>query len=457
MSENLVRGGAGALGRQLARSGVTALAIHVGGAGLTYCAQLVIARSIGAHGFGVYAYVLAWATLLAYCAALGFDVSMLRFVAAYRAQGSWGLLRGVIRYGEHRALASGICIAFAGSLLATIWAAGQPELARTFMAGLLLVPVLALLWIRAAIVRALGGVASALAPNSIVRDGTLLVLLGLASLVPGCRLSAPVVMGGTVVTAALALGLVSLAVRRRMPRAAAAAVPAYEASTWLRVVLPFVALGFADVAMNRAGVVLLGWTGRTTDAGIYALAFNIAFMATLPRAAINALFAPTISDRFVRSGRDALQPLATQSALYTLLGALGVAIPAAVFAGPVLTWFGHDFAAGVPALRILLLGQVVAAGAGSQLYLLTMTGHERGAALLALAMVVANVAAGACFIHLFGLLGAAIATTATLIVWNAAMAVLIWRRLRLLPGAIAALRAMPGTRAWAAGERGAVS
>jgi hypothetical protein len=41
--------------------------------------------------------------------------------------------------------------------------------------------------------------------------------------------------------------------------------------------------------------------------------------------------------------------------------------------------------AGVPVLRILLVGQVIAASAGSQMHVIAMTGHERAAAALLVA------------------------------------------------------------------------
>jgi hypothetical protein len=39
----------------------------------------------------------------------------------------------------------------------------------------------------------------------------------------------------------------------------------------------------------------------------------------------------------------------------------------------------------MPALRILLVGQVIAASAGSQMHVMAMTGHERAAAALLVA------------------------------------------------------------------------
>ena len=134
-----------------------------------------------------------------------------------------------------------------------------------------------------------------------------------------------------------------------------------------------------------------------------------------------------------------LQALVTKSASWALCAAGCIALALAVLAEPILTWFGKDFADGVPALRILLVGQVIAASYGSQLYVLTMTEHERGAAALLILSAAVNVVASIFFISFLGLTGAAIATTIALIVWNVSMALFISRHLRLLPGVLGML------------------
>ena len=60
--------------RRVVRGGGAAFAVHVAAAGTTYCSQLLIARMVGVDSFGVYAYVTATMVVLAYIAALGFDV-----------------------------------------------------------------------------------------------------------------------------------------------------------------------------------------------------------------------------------------------------------------------------------------------------------------------------------------------------------------------------------------------
>jgi O-antigen/teichoic acid export membrane protein len=65
---------------------------------------------------------------------------------------------------------------------------------------------------------------------------------------------------------------------------------------------------------------------------------------------------------------------------------------------------------------------------------MTMTGHERGAAILLVCCALANAAATSLLIPAYGLAGAATATTGTLIFWNASMAIYLRQFLGLKPG-----------------------
>ncbi len=432
----------GAASGRLARSSIAAFGIYAAGAGLTYCSQLAIARSIGANAYGIYATVFACMTVLAYLSALGFDVSLLRLIPAYRARGAWKLLRGVVQYAQRRAVAMGLLVAILGIAIVEANSGRlSPEFRQTFLVGFILVPIWALLWVRSSVVRAFGGVISALAPDRLVRDGLLVGFIGIAIVTRRHGIDAPFAMLATVLSSAIGLGLVSLAAHQRQPRNLRTVLPEQEASLWRRTALPLVMIAVAEAGMNRTGVFLLGWAGYTKEAGIYALVFNITVLVALPRTAVNALFAPMVSDLFVHNDRVGLQHLVTKAAIWTLLGAICIALPLWLFPEHLLAWFGRDFAAGVPTMRILLLGQVAAAAAGSQLFLMTMTGNERAASVLFVSTAVLNAVASAVLIGLFGPNGAAVAASAALILWNAAMALFIWKKLRLIPGVLAMAQA----------------
>lgn len=422
--------------RRLARSSMIAFSTYGAGAVLTYISQLVIVRAVGVNSYGIYATVIAWMTMLAYLAALGFDVSLLRFIPTYRARHAWDLLRGVTVYAERCVFGVGLGIVAAGACVLVFWARPEAETMQASLAGLLLVPVWALLWVRAAQVRAFGGVVSALAPDRLVRDGLMVALIGVASLYQVLVIDARIAVLATLFASSTGLVVVTISARRRFPVVLSAIKPVYAGPLWRGAALPLVLIAVTEAAMNRTGVVTFGWMGFIKEAGIYALAFNITSLVLLPRMAVNALLAPMISEVFIRNDRPALQRLTRIAAIWTSLGSVVIAVPLFVLTKPLLTWFGPDFIVGGLALHILLAGQVLVSATGSQLFLLTMTGHERIAAMILICCAVANVALTILLIATLGLAGAAAASTAMLVTWNVAMAFFIWRKLDLLPSVL---------------------
>jgi O-antigen/teichoic acid export membrane protein len=437
----------GGRGQPLRRASTAALAVYFVGAGLTCMAQLVIARIIGPDSYGVYAYVLAWITMLAYLSTLGFHVSLLRFVPAYQVKEEWALVRGVIEYSQRGAAGTAITIALTGACsIVALRGSMRPELALTFLIGIAAVPFLTLHFIFAAVVRAFGGITAALAPERIVRDGLLLAIVAAVFWCDLYRLDATLAMGATLLSSIAMLGLVRIFLRRFRPPALDHAKPRYAAGDWWRPTLPLTVIMIADNLMSRSAVIALGLVGNTRDAGIFALAFSMAILISLPRMAVAAAFAPTVSALFAREDRAGLQTLSANAACLSLLGSACVAIPLILLAQPLLAWFGRDFVAGAPILTILALGQVFAAACGPQQHLITMTGHERAGAAI-LAVCAASSFAGCIFmIHWFGMTGAAFATTAALVGWNVAMGIFIQRSLRLVPGLAASFKAVPRLR-----------
>ena len=427
--------------RRLAYGSAAAAIIFFSGAALAFFAQLVVARVLGPESFGIYAYVLAWMSVLAYTAALGFQVALLRFVSVYESKKAWSLLRGVIQYSERRAGVVGLLVILIGVTGVMIRGEAMvPELSTTFLIGFLLVPVWAFLWMRAATVRAFGGVITALVPERIMRDGLLLAFVLFASLSLKWTLDAATVMTATLVSTTLALCMAHVAMRRLRPSMIETVHVEYDVRAWRKAALPLLIVGAMDALFNRTGVLLLGWVGETKNAGIYGLAFSIAFLAVLPRTAIDTLLAPAVARHYAGRQFAELQALIVRAASWSLAAAASIALIIAVMAEYLLTWFGPEYVEGANALRILLVGQVVSASAGSQTHVLAMTGHERNlAAILALSAAV-NILTSLWMILQFGLMGAACATMISLFLWNVAMAVFIKQRLDLWPGIYGILR-----------------
>jgi O-antigen/teichoic acid export membrane protein len=430
----------GRLGQPLAAASISAFVVFAGGAGLTYVTHLVTARIVGPDSYGVYAYVLAWVTLLAYLSTLGFHVSLLRFLPAYRAKQDWPRARGIIQYSQRGAAGTSIAIVLIGILvILALHGSIRPELANTFLVGLAAVPFIALHLIGAAAVRAFGGVVTALAPERIVRDSLSVALIAAVFWSNLFHPDAPLAMVAMLASSVVTLALVQIFLRRLRPEALQHEKAAYAAEDWFRPTLPLTIIMIADNLMSRSGVISLGLIGNTRDAGIFFVAFNIALLTALPRMAVATVFAPTVSELFARGDQAGLQAVAAKAACLSLLGTACAAVPLLLIIHPLLAWFGYEFVAGAPVVVILVLGQLFAAACGPQQHLITMTGHERTGAAILVACALSNFIACMLTIGSFGMTGAAFAMTGTLVAWNIAMAIFIYRRLHIVPGLIAAL------------------
>jgi O-antigen/teichoic acid export membrane protein len=91
--------------------------------------------------------------------------------------------------------------------------------------------------------------------------------------------------------------------------------------------------------------------------------------------------------------------------------------------------FGADFSRGAIALAILSAAQLVNAITGPANSLLDMTGHQNDTLKATIAGVLANVTLNALLIPRWDIAGAAIATGASLILWNVLLVILVRRRL----------------------------
>jgi O-antigen/teichoic acid export membrane protein len=197
--------------------------------------------------------------------------------------------------------------------------------------------------------------------------------------------------------------------------------------------LPLLLLAAFQQVLNQTDVLMLGWFTDSANIGIYSVASRAAQASAFAVTAINTIFAPTISVLFGRGNIAGLQEVVTTAAWWSLTSTLAFAVPMFVLAVPLLGVFGASFVAGDTALRILLIGQLVGAGLGSVMYIMTMTGQERPAAFILGAILAANLVLNLALIPMFGIEGAAVAKASTLIAWKMAMAIAIWRRIKIVP------------------------
>jgi len=413
----------GSLRAELVTGASGSLVIKGTQAGLMFLSSILLARFLGPAGYGTYAYAMAIVQILAIAAALGLPQIVVRNVAAYQALQKWALLRGLLRFAVRAVLAASLGLALIAGIVG--WRVAGSALFATLSVALVLLPIQSLLPLIMAALQGLRHILTAQIPSMIVQPGLFLGLAVLGYMLLGPRFHAPWAMAGV----ALMIGVVAL--RKRLPQPVKESVPASDARAWIKSALPLLFAGQMAIVNQRTDIVLLGALKGAEAVGIYRPACSVVSLVGFGLSAVNMALAPAIASLHAKGEMARLQRVITTSAR----AATAFAVPVTaglIFGGRwILLLFGREYTRGATALVILSLGQFANAVAGSVGLILTMTGHERDAAMgLAVAAVI-NVVLNLLLIPGLGIEGAAAATATSLAVWNVLLMVFVWKRLKL--------------------------
>jgi O-antigen/teichoic acid export membrane protein len=416
----LIRGGLGSAGVQ-ALNRIVGVAMGV-----------VLARGLGAEGYGTYAYAFAIMSLLMVAGEAGVPTLLMREVASAHGQQRWGLLRGaLIRSGQLVLLAS-VSIAIIGLLL--LWAMADHLSAAQFYTTLLMLLVLPLAALGKAIASAMQGlhrVVVGQAVGTLLRP--LLVLVGVGSLfllVPAMR-QPQYAMAVQFAAAGAVLLVGGWMLSRYLPAVSRTEPVEYQSRQWLKSALPFTLIGGALIINNQADIIMLGWFGSAADVGVYRVAVQGAtLVVAVSLHVVSAVAAPHFARLHAQDDMEKLQRLVTASARVALLTSLPVALTFILAGGTIAGWaFGGEFVASHLPLAILAFAYLASAAFGPIGALLTMTGSERHVARTLWQTALLNVVLNGLLIPFYGMVGAAVASAISLLIWNAMLFVRVGKSL----------------------------
>lgn len=415
----------------LIKGSVGTFALKVISTGLAFLISLLLARILRAEGYGIYAYTMAWVSLLGVLAVLGLDRLIVREVAVYQTQSAWGLMRGLLRRANQAVVVVSLVLTFLAALGAWILAGRSgSQMLISFWVALTMLPFVALNSLRQAALRGLNRVVVGQLPEMFFQPVLFITLIVAAYLFIEKNFTAPFALGMNVVAAGVAFIIGTRLLYKNLPEAARKTLPAHETRAWSRSALHLMLIASLQVINARADIVMLGAMKGTNATGIYAVATKGAELIAFILIAVNMALAPTIASLYAAKEMKRLQRLITQSARIILFISLPIGLGLIFFGNWFLTFvFGGEFMQGKTALSVLSIGQIINAGMGSVGLLLISTGHERDVTVGIGISALLNVVLNAFLIPIWGLEGAATATAASMIMWNILLAILVYRRL----------------------------
>ena len=278
------------------KSAVYVLATRLLGAGLTYGSMVLLARWLGSHNFGIYAYVLVIVTLLGLVFSFGFNSSGLRFVSSYLAQKKLRRLSGFLN--------RSFKIVLLFSLLGTLLGSGlvyalrdviEPYYVSPLLVGLLCVPLWTVLNQMETTARAFGWVNVAYLPGYVLRPLLLTGFVGGLVLYGGAPDAVTTLWAliGACAFAALAQGLlIYFATRVHLSDVK----PAFHTRHWLSISLSFLMIDGFRMLLDNTDILLIGQFLDPHSVAVYFAVIRTSGLIAFVSFSMIALAAPKFAE-----------------------------------------------------------------------------------------------------------------------------------------------------------------
>jgi len=373
--------------------------------------------------YGAYAFAMAGLQLLIIVATVGLDRSVLyrlsRLDAPVGELAAGGYVTWVLR-----------AVALIGLVLAVMLAVGiravenptdLPDLAAWVLGLALLIPLAGVGQVLIAWHQARGRVASALL---VPRTGEIarVVFLLVAWLWIPSRAG---------VVGAVLLGAVTpLIVWRILVPRGALARPSRPQEGDIGYGVKLMLTALADRGVRRLDLLMIGVIASGVATAEYAVAAQIATVATLGNELLGPVFTPRMGRYFATGEREALRVEYDQNRILTLSLGIAGAILFVVAGRALLSIFG-DYAGAYPILLILGAGYLVKIGFGATGRYLNMAGRANWSLTSTLVLLVSMCALNLILIPRFGGIGAAIGTALSFAGVNILNSAVIWRTDRM--------------------------
>ena len=189
----------------------------------------------------------------------------------------------------------------------------------------------------------------------------------------------------------------------------------------------------ADFGARNIDLVLVGRLRTLAEAGVYGVATRNATTCSTVMISINAFFMPTISSLYAAGRMDDFRDIFRKGTLWILIVGAPLAIFVMAFAEPAMTVFGRHFTSGAWALWLLALAQLVNQGTGLIGSALLMSNRQNSVLLVSTLGMAVTFGLCELLIPIYGLNGAAMAMSVTVVFVNLTLSLWGYAKLRLSP------------------------
>lgn len=409
---------------------ISMLFFRVGG----FIYKFIIARMLGPSGYGIFGLTLPFIGVFQILSAAGFPPAIAKFVAQHKAVGEYDKARQVIitstKLMMFLGVSFGLLMFFSANWIAiTIFS--KPEMTIPLQAVSLIMPF-------SVIVGAFRGAFQGIYKMELIVvsravEQLFTILLGIALVAIGFYAVGAILGTGL---GFLASAVVSYILFRKYVWTMFAK-PEVNISlreelrllkTLLAFSIPVTITALSEMAIYDVSTLVIGYYLALKFVGYYTAADPFARIPLIISLSVATVILPAASEAASLKNKALLDKYVTESYRYVILTVFPLCVGIALFAGPIISILGSNYLPGAPVLSILVIGMTFYSLFMVSASITQGVGHPRVPMYTLLLGTVINIALNFLMIPLYGIIGAAIATTLAAFI---IMAIVLWQTFKI--------------------------
>ena len=381
---------------------------------LNFISGIILAKIMGAEGYGFFTLIFTWVSVLSTFSLFGTEDLLVREVAKNNRENT-----PLIRWALKNVLLISLLLTNIAIIFLYYYLGQNNERFGLFSIGLFTVPIFSIILSLQAALKGKQLINASQLPDKIFRPILFLAsLCGIyffyqSQLTPKIAI---IVNTGAHILVLLGLGFFFFS--HFSLKNNVVDIQKVQRKEWAKSSLYFFMATFVALINVKADILMLGWLRNDSEVGIYNIASRFSDLTEFSLLFITPVIAPVLSKLYNQNNIAQLQKLVKTVLKINVLFCILLCTILAISGNYILNFFEGSFLEGYLPMMILCGGHLVNILAGPAGNVLCMCGKEKFAFYAGIIGTIANISFNLLLIPKFGMLGAATATAISFLVWN---------------------------------------
>jgi len=387
--------------------------------------EVLYARWLLPDDYGEFVYTYNWASLFSVLVSVGLVTSLLKLIPKYLQENEYSKVKGLT-------VGSSLAVSLAGlCLFSALWFISLTlrfDRWHLVLLGVITAVPLGIVRVQSSVIRSVKKIFLAFLGRYVGWPGLSIMLMYFLTFIFDLN-----IFDDAIIVVVISLVIISILqiflVRLALPESVWRHTISFSGwRKWLKISTPLLFVSGFQIVISKSDVVVVGTMLGSNEASLYNAGSRTARLLTFILSAFNSISAPMISEYWTKNDINSLESLMSYTVKMVFWPSLCVYIILSIFSEQILSIFGPRFTSVWPILIIVGLGQLFHALTGPVGYLLSLTDNENVSAEIFGISAIINVILSVAFVSAMGLIGAALATTISIVIQNILLVMMVSSR-----------------------------